>query len=252
MPLPSEVIVANLETNITSVLKSLNVLNDSLRALKPEGSAKVIEAIASIKPFEDKNIIATLSSINKAIKDIKFDFPEVSFKREAADITKGLKEINAAIASIEIPQVDMGPVLAAIKGVKLKFSLPESFPLPADQLEALRPDYSEVISALDSLERTVKNIKITPGGGGGGPDVVGLKNLVGGRETRVNVATEETLKSIAKFNIPQFDYISAAYPDADTEVYTYRLGGAAGVIVGTITVNYVDSTKNEILNVAKT
>lgn len=64
-------------------------------------------------------------------------------------------------------------------------------------------------------------------------------------------ATEKTLQSIAGFNIPNNDYIGATYPDAVTEVYTYRLGGASGVIVGVVTVVYQDSTKAVLLNVTK-
>lgn len=49
-----------------------------------------------------------------------------------------------------------------------------------------------------------------------------------------------------------FDYISAAYPDADTEVYTYKEGGSGGTTVATVTVNYTDSTKALIANVTRT
>lgn len=48
-----------------------------------------------------------------------------------------------------------------------------------------------------------------------------------------------------------FDYISATYPLATQEVYVYKTGGSGGTTVATITVNYVDATKNEVLNVTK-
>lgn len=50
-----------------------------------------------------------------------------------------------------------------------------------------------------------------------------------------------------------FDYIGVSYPDASTEVYTYKIGGATGTTVGTITVVYSDAvTKQIITSVTKT
>lgn len=62
----------------------------------------------------------------------------------------------------------------------------------------------------------------------------------------VNVITENTL-----VNKP-FDYLSAAYPNAITEVYTYKLGGPSGTLQATVTVTYTDSTKNFVSSVYKT
>lgn len=49
----------------------------------------------------------------------------------------------------------------------------------------------------------------------------------------------------------KFDYIAATYPTGTTEVYTYKLGGASGTVVGTITVTYTDSTKALVSSVQK-
>jgi hypothetical protein len=51
--------------------------------------------------------------------------------------------------------------------------------------------------------------------------------------------------SLIKFD---FDYYSVAYPSATQEVYTYKRGGASGTIVGTITINYTDGTKQYVSN----
>ena len=64
----------------------------------------------------------------------------------------------------------------------------------------------------------------------------------------INPATEETLQSIAGFSIPKYDEIDATYPSGTQEVYTYKL---AGLTVGTITVNYSDSTKNQLTSAIK-
>lgn len=50
----------------------------------------------------------------------------------------------------------------------------------------------------------------------------------------------------------QYDYISVTYPTTTQEIYSFYLGGSGGTLVSTVTVNYTDTTKNFILNVART
>ena len=57
--------------------------------------------------------------------------------------------------------------------------------------------------------------------------------------------------SISLFTKP-YDAITATYPSATQEVYQTRIGGIAGTVQETVTVNYVDATKEQILNVART
>jgi len=54
------------------------------------------------------------------------------------------------------------------------------------------------------------------------------------------------------FSLPEFDYVAVTYPSATQEVYEFKVGGSGGSTVATITVNYTDSTKDFVLNVAKT
>lgn len=67
----------------------------------------------------------------------------------------------------------------------------------------------------------------------------------------INPASEETLQSIAGLSIPAHDYIVATYPTSTQEVYTYKIGGSSGTIVGVITVNYTDATKDILSSVIK-
>lgn len=53
-------------------------------------------------------------------------------------------------------------------------------------------------------------------------------------------------------SIPQHDYEGFTYPDTTTDVITFRTGGAAGVIVATLTMIYVDSTKERVSSITKT
>jgi hypothetical protein len=47
------------------------------------------------------------------------------------------------------------------------------------------------------------------------------------------------------------DTITALYPSSAVEVYQYRVGGISGSVIKTITVTYVDSTKELILSVVQ-
>ena len=48
-----------------------------------------------------------------------------------------------------------------------------------------------------------------------------------------------------------FDYISAAYPDSVTEVYTYKTGGSGGTTVATVTTVYTTAAKTLLITVTK-
>ena len=48
-----------------------------------------------------------------------------------------------------------------------------------------------------------------------------------------------------------YNYVSVAYPGADTEVYTFKTGGSGGTTVGTITVVYTDSSKESLSSVTR-
>ena len=49
-----------------------------------------------------------------------------------------------------------------------------------------------------------------------------------------------------------FDYISANYAGATSDVYTYKTGGSSGTTVATITVVWTDSTKTVLSTVTRT
>ena len=49
-----------------------------------------------------------------------------------------------------------------------------------------------------------------------------------------------------------YDYVAISYPSGTQEVYQFYSGGSSGSLVATVTINYVDSTKAKIQNVART
>ena len=60
----------------------------------------------------------------------------------------------------------------------------------------------------------------------------------------LNVSTGTLIVSL-------YDYISAAYPIDTTEVYTFKVGGAGGTTVATVTIVYTDNTKAKISTVTR-
>lgn len=64
--------------------------------------------------------------------------------------------------------------------------------------------------------------------------------------------TSGNIKIAAGLTIPQHDYISVAYPNGTTEVYTYKTGGASGATVSTVTVVYTTTAKELLSTVTKT
>lgn len=77
----------------------------------------------------------------------------------------------------------------------------------------------------------------------GGSDGANIRTLSTDTNGRLNVS------SIQLFTKP-FDSITATYPSATQEVYASRIGGVGGAVQQTATVNYTDSSKNFLLDVA--
>jgi hypothetical protein len=49
-----------------------------------------------------------------------------------------------------------------------------------------------------------------------------------------------------------FDYVDANLAGATTDIYTYKIGGASGIVVATITVTWTTSSKDVLDYVTKT
>lgn len=49
-----------------------------------------------------------------------------------------------------------------------------------------------------------------------------------------------------------FDYISADYSGATSDVYTYKSGGSGGITVAVVTVDWTDATKAVLSTVTRT
>lgn len=71
--------------------------------------------------------------------------------------------------------------------------------------------------------------------------------IISGRPPMTGYKTEIA----SGFGIPAYDYLSLATAST-TDTYTFKRGGASGVLVNTLVITYTDSTKATISTVVKT
>jgi hypothetical protein len=67
-----------------------------------------------------------------------------------------------------------------------------------------------------------------------------------GAEYQIRTLLNSSLVNVA------YDYVAVTYPTTTQEVYAFKSGGSGGTTTATVTVNYTDTTKDFILNVART
>lgn len=58
--------------------------------------------------------------------------------------------------------------------------------------------------------------------------------------------------SVNGLKLPQYDYVSVSYPSTIQEVYVFKVGGASGTTVATVTLNYTDTSKANLSSAVKT
>lgn len=80
-------------------------------------------------------------------------------------------------------------------------------------------------------------------------DNIAIRNSNNNNELLINSDGSINTRGQQLFTLP-FDAITATYPSGTQEVYRSRVGGIGGAVQQTLTINYVDSTKAQLLNVA--
>lgn len=71
------------------------------------------------------------------------------------------------------------------------------------------------------------------------------------RVTRVTPGGAGVQTVTSGFEVPYYDYVAVTYPIATQEVYVFKIGGSGGTTVGTITLTYTDSTKENLSSAEK-
>jgi hypothetical protein len=197
----------------------------------------------------------------------------VSYAKGCQEIQAAVSAIKDYIASVEPVQVNREAVSAIAKLEKV-FNKKDLFKVPPPQviqeskettrllkdlIEAveLKPlevnlsnDFTQLEKALGRIEKLIKfevpledgrvAIKLSD------KDLEQLSKAMGWHGG--GTASEETLQKIAGLNILPHTRIDVTYPSDTTEVYSYKNGST---LVNTVTVTYVDNTKEQLLNVVK-
>jgi len=242
----------------TVVFNELLETNDKLRGIK--------ESIDEIKNKPEKEEVVNVyyEELGKVIDSLE-NLKEVLVKKELSVIVP-MDEMTMCIKCVE----------TAVKNIP-KVIIPNEFILNASQLEELK-DKKEIIipefplkeiekllidlgnkletkeedceddftcEKLDELIKAVKEIKMGDVTYSGYKDI----NIINRSNVQINPATEETLQSVAGFNIPTYTVIEATYPTTSSEVYTYK---NITTTVGVITVVFSDATKTVLTSVTKT
>lgn len=73
------------------------------------------------------------------------------------------------------------------------------------------------------------------------------------KSTVAITGAEYQIRTLSNSSLINFawDYVVRTLPSATQEVYTYKTGGSGGTTVGTITINYTDSTLATITDVTR-
>jgi len=88
----------------------------------------------------------------------------------------------------------------------------------------------------------------------GNPVSVDTGNSDNGTQRVVLASDQPPIETLEQTGLVpvEYDYISASYPNATTETYSYYTGGSGGALAATITVVYTDSTKDFISTITRT
>lgn len=255
-------IVTNLETNVNRVI---NAFNDVAKTLEPTSNKEIVDALNNLK-FEKTDV----TSLSNVLVDVKRILKKISAKETKLDTSKierAITSLSSDLRKLKNEPVDLSKVVSLLKSIsssidsieipeQKRIDLPKEYPLPEKQIKELTPRSDEkAVSQLREVTKLLQKLNDKSFGGGGGPDVVGIKRLINGREVRmtpateetlqdilanqgnINSATEETIQSIAGLNIPKHDTKELVYTDGVLTSIVYKLAGAT---VATETLIYTD------------
>ncbi len=261
--------------NIQTVIKFTPIL-DSLEKLKKIAEEpKEVSNLDEIKLHlrtELKIVTQAIEALVKAIKipdEIKVSnfpvqkeitIPDTIQVANLSEITQQIEGLRALINSIDFkPQIEVSTPEVRIPEVRIP-----PFPkIPAPNIDfnpEIKIDLDRLLTALTPLkylsDKAGKPLSVRLSDGE--RFVQALKALADKQERVVQAfattspgLTIDELKHISGMTFETFDYISAAYPDLVTEIYTYKSGGVGGKTTGTISVVYSDATKENLLSVTK-
>lgn len=180
-----------------------------------------------------------ITALDKSISEIKI--PNMPDSVEVVGLASLVKNIDKLTRKevVKVEQADLSH-LKIISGRLDK--------LIAKVIAIKAPAQGQKLSDYLPMRRVVKvgNVfmwddSFYTGGGGGGSS--SFQNI-SGSPSLVTLTANGGLPIGGKLITQDYDYVKATYPDSTTEVYTHRLGGSGGTLVGVLTVTYTTSSKD--------
>lgn len=255
------------------------------------GKAEITNHLKEIGTPDALQVVAAVDDMHRTIRDqhAPIDFSELTgimgkVFDEVAKLPKDHADIKIptemSVSNMTDYSGEFTALLDAVKAIKLVAEAPQVH-IPAPNVQVDAPDFTPIENATKAVETAIKAIVIPEyktdnkavekllktnnellqqvvdkpisrsGGGGGRATPYQDANAI---PQFVTLNTDGTLpvKPTGTLVSEKFNYIAASYPDTVTEVYSYKNGGATGTLVATVTVVYSDSTKAQIVSVAKT
>lgn len=222
-------VIKEVMTSFLMIEKKLNTLDETLKSLAPKEEIKIsnfpdypaeMKITNPVKSVEILNPVKEVKVNN--LKDLKIPpFPkkiETEDKKTAKTLTEVLSSIKALLKA-QKPQ----------DGVKILNREPvEAIPVVLTEVNR-KSFYTAMVQAFGAAVASIFQ----------------LKNKAG---EVINPAIEEKQQL---FLNEAYDYVSVAYPQDDTEIYTFKTGGVGGSIVTVVTLVYTDNTKVNLSTVTK-
>lgn len=213
-----------------------------------------------LKIKDVQNLEGTIKTAFDNLKDIKIpenltikNMPNWLASEKSLDqVNKNLAEISSQMAGLETtPQGqkadDYVPFRRVVaEGQRLRFddSIPNSGGGGAGG-----SGITQVVGNVASGDTDTGNpVKV------GGKYNTTSPTLTNGQRGDLQLDALGNLGTIQKNNLLQveYDYVAVTYPTTTSELYTFKIGGSGGATVSEVTVEYTDTSKNNITSVART
>jgi hypothetical protein len=177
-------------------------------------------------------------ALKRAIEGINFK-PEIKITVPEVKIPK-IVVPDIKIPEIKVPDIHIEPPTVKVNVDKVKVT---NFPTP----EPI--DYSKITKPLIEAIKKYRSVA----GSGGGSSVLQWYDEDNTNYTHVSQTEPLPANIYGNILIPKkYDYIGFAYPAGDTEVLTFKTGGAGGTTIATLTIVYTDATKENVEKLTKT
>jgi len=229
----------------------VSVTNQKLpTSIKTPDVQKVVDALENLKQpiLENKvdhtPVIEALNQLNDSIAKLPTSFPEapepveeVTVKNQP-DYTKQFDSLGRAISKIDVKPVvnipeeqpdDYTPILDSLSNV---IEAVQAIKIP----KVPTTDLSPLIQATAAVQQSIQDLRFP------------VANYI----LPFTDTTGKAAQSPTPFVDKPYDYVNVNVGGSTADVYTFYIGGSGGALQRTVTLNYADSTKAVLSNVART